>query len=109
MEELANFYRNHRKTLEAHRIYYVYYDPETSDDASVMNIMKNYGVSDARNVRVDHKLLGRVTDVLPNGREAQYTQFLILDFRNNTLMLATPAFRELMTEMERIVGMYEKQ
>jgi hypothetical protein len=56
---------------------------------------------------VDHKLLGRVTDVLPNGREAQYTQFLILDFRKNTLMLATPAFRELMAELERIVGMYE--
>lgn len=107
MEELANFYRNHRQTLEAHRVYYVYYDPETSDDASVRNIMKNYGVSDARNVRVDHKLLGRVTDVLPNGREAQYTQFLILDFRKNTLMLATPAFRELMAELERIVGMYE--
>ena len=107
MEELANFYRNHRQALEAHRIYYVYYDPETSDDASVRNIMKNYGVSDARNVRVDHKLLGRVTDVLPNGREAQYTQFLILDFRKNTLMLATPAFRELMAELERIVGLYE--
>ena len=89
--------------IEKEKIYYLFFDAENNKDDAVINMLKNYGVQDFKHIRIDHKLLTKVKRVLPNGKEAQYTQYILLFRNGDNLGYALPDFQETMTALQRML------
>ena len=103
LQELSSFYKENNPMIEKEKIYYLFFDAENNKDDAVINMLKNYGVQDFKHIRIDHKLLTKVKRVLPNGKEAQYTQYILLFRNGDNLGYALPDFQETMTALQRML------
>lgn len=102
LQELSSFYKENNPMIEKEKIYYLFFDAENNKDDAVINILKNYGVQDFKHIRIDHKLLPRVSRVLPNGMKAEYMQYMIAVRNGDKLQFSLPNFQELISELYRI-------
>ena len=103
IQDLALFYKENLPQMEKKKVYYLFFDPEHNNDEAVLKILENYGVRNVRNIRIDHKLLPQVTRVLPNGKEAQYTQYIFLVKQGDYLGYSLPDFLEAITALQKTV------
>lgn len=108
IQELAQFYRDNSKQLVCKGIYYLFYDPEHQDDSEILGVLRDNGVQNAANIRVDHKLLRRVTKVLSNGKQVEYVQYMIGLRKGHNLYYSLPDFQELTAELQRMAKQSEK-
>lgn len=102
MQDLALFYRDNLKQMESNRVYYLFYDPEHRNDNAVLDFFRNNGVLETTNIRIDHKLLRRVTKMLPNGMKLEDTQYVFFIRQGAQLGFSIPSFAELMKELHRL-------
>lgn len=109
IQDLSLFYKEHLPLMEKKGVYYLFFDPEHSDDGAVLDVLRNYGIRDFKNIRIDHKLLPKVTRLLPNGKEAQYTQYIILFRQGDYLGYSLPDFQESMTTLQRMLNLKTKE
>lgn len=102
IQDLALFYKENLPQMEKKKVYYLFFDPEHNNDETVLKVLENYGVRNFRNIRIDHKLLSKVTRVLPNGKEAQYTQYIFLVKQGNYLGFSLPDFQEAIRILQQL-------
>lgn len=103
LEQLLNFYKEHQSTMENRRMYYVFYDPDKS--GLTKELMKRYGIKNARNILEDNKLLSNVNSMIPD-KEYQNCNYIYLErhFQDGKSLLGEPTIEQLMSMLNKIMN-----